>query len=106
MSQRKVNSFGSFQDAVKLLREDLPPSCPVLVKRCKMASDDAGDCAKEDGRFIIRVSNTLHDDAAILILFHEWSHALCWESKFMPGDHHVVWGIAYSMVWKTWLANR
>lgn len=106
MTQRKENSFGAFQDAVNLLKEDLPPSLPVLVKRCKMGNEDAGDCSKVGDRFVIRVSNTLHDDAAILILFHEWAHAVCWESKFMPGDHHVIWGIAYAMVWKTWLANR
>lgn len=106
MSQRKENSFGSFHSAVRLLRAEVPPSLPVLVKRCKMSSEDAGDCSKTENRFVIRVSDTLHDDAAILILFHEWAHAVCWEAKFMPGDHHVMWGIAYSLVWKTWLANR
>src|SRR5579859_1692739 len=105
MAQRKENSFGSFKSAVRILREELPPSLPVLVKRCETGSDSTGDCSKTEKRFIIRVSDTLHDDAAILILFHEWAHAISWESKFMPGDHHVIWGIAYSLVWKTWQAN-
>lgn len=104
MTAQKENSFGSFQNAVRLLREELPPSHPVHVRRCRMSSGDAGDCSKRGNKFFIRVSDRLHDDAAILILFHEWAHALCWDSKFMPGDHHVVWGIAYALVWKTWLS--
>lgn len=105
MTAYKENSFGSFQSAVRLLREELPPSLPVKVKRCKVGGSDAGDCSKIGNKFVIRVSSALHDDAAILILFHEWAHALSWESRFMPGDHHVIWGIAYSLVWKTWLAS-
>lgn len=105
MKRRSEGSFGSFQNVVKMLREELPPEFPVMVKRCKVSNDTAGDCSKNGSRFVIRVDKSLTEDAAILILFHEWAHALCWDTNFMPGDHHVIWGIAYAMVWKAWLAS-
>jgi hypothetical protein len=88
-----------------MLREELPASLPITVKRCKVSGESAGDCSKDGNRFIIRVDKDLSEDAAILVLMHEWSHSISWDSNFMPGDHHVIWGIAYAMVWKTWLAN-
>lgn len=69
MKQRKENMFGSFQDAVRFLREDLPLPLPFIVKRCIMKN--AGDCEKLNGKFIIRINKNLSNDAAILILFHE-----------------------------------
>lgn len=107
MAQRNKGSFGSFKSVVQMLREDLPPAFPVTVNRCKVSSEIAGDCAKKGERFIIRISSGLEEDAAILILMHEWAHALAWTfERAGVRDHGPEWGVAYSRVYRCWLAGK
>lgn len=105
MRQRKKMTFGSFRSVVDLLREDLPLAFPANVRRCKVGVTDAGDCLKQGERFIIRVSRDLDEDAAVLVLMHEWAHALAWTfERAGVRDHGPEWGVAYSRVYRCWLA--
>lgn len=92
--------FGDFKDAVKLLRENLRPAHPVRVSLVKL-KEDAGDCDLIRRRFYIRVDKQLCKDAAILVLFHEWAHALSWRQSIRV-DHGQAWGNAYSKIWRLW----
>lgn len=90
--------FGKFEDAKAFLREALPPPRPLRVTRSRII--DAGDCDYIRGRFYIRVDKRLCEDAAILILFHEWAHMLAWDKK---PDHGTEWSRAYRKVYAAWL---
>lgn len=111
-SRRRVRSnkppfFGDFKEVVKVLRREIPPAFPIRVIRTRL-KEDAGDCLLKDGRFIIRIDTRLGQDAAVLILLHEWAHALAWDAPgWLPGeeDHHPAWGMAYSRVYEVWLDN-
>jgi hypothetical protein len=62
------------------------------------------DLITKDGKtkFVIRISRKLGNDISILMLLHEWAHALCWQvgQKFECPDHGAEWGVAYSRVYR------
>jgi hypothetical protein len=105
---KPVNYYGNFQEAVEELRESVPPSYPVSVRRTKM--NFPGDCelkivkikGKAQQRFVIRISRFMDEQSAIMTLLHEWAHALVWE---VPGakDHGAEWGVAYARVYRAYL---
>ena len=94
-----------YREAARKLRVMLPLIWPVTIRRVKM--EDWGDCtflqeSKQGPRFIIRVSSELTDSAQVMVLLHEWAHALSWGSD----THHIrnhgpEWGISMSRVWQT-----
>lgn len=84
-----------------------PKNYPVEVRRVYLAND-AGYCEFNDKKqqFDIRINNKLCSDAAILILLHEWAHALTWEHAEHPEvdeeGHGSLFGHYYAIVWRHW----
>ena len=99
-------NYGKFSSVVRYLKKNMPLAFPVSARRMyglptdTMADVDIVEKDKEK-RFVIRISRKLGNDISILMLLHEWAHALCWhpESKFSPPDHGAEWGVAYSRVY-------
>lgn len=110
MKKDSLNSefFGGFWEAVKFFRQEFPLNYPIKVTVAKVPDGYAGDCTlmKKPRHYRIRISNELPADAAVLVLIHEFAHALSWNSdKILPGDHNAVWGIAYGQVYRAWFES-
>jgi Zn-dependent peptidase ImmA (M78 family) len=97
----------TYRKIIKLLKEHCPPKYPISVRRVELKGYD-GLCKKKDGKFSIKINRDLDEKAAIDVLIHEWSHAICWTdqhdamsteefNRTMHGDH---WGIAYAKVYR------
>lgn len=104
----RIDFFGSFEDAVRELREEIPPAFPVSVRRVSL-KNQAGDCelkdvtrkGKTERRFIIRISKYIDEQTSILILLHEWAHAVAWTWEHdTVEDHGAEWGVAYARVYR------
>ena len=99
----------TFRDASKALRVLVPLVWPVSIRRVSMP--DWGDCtfvkeSKKGPMFIIRVSKELDEDCAIMILLHEWAHALSWGSdSHRIRSHGPEWGIAMSRIWQAMIED-
>ncbi len=99
--------FQSYQRLLRLLRQQLPPAFPVIVRRVKMTDKD-GYCSKVGDKFQIRVNKELPEAGAIDALLHEWAHARCWShlhdsidhKEFEKLAHDASWGVAYSEVYR------
>ena len=98
--------YGKFKDVVAYLRKHLPPAHKVTVRRIHaLPKDRLGDIAlkKKGGTktFVIRVTRKLENDLAVLVMLHEWAHAICWQegTKISLNHHGPEWGIAYSRVY-------
>jgi len=99
-------NYGKFAKVVSYLKKHIPPSFPVSAKRMYgLPKDTMADVelVTKDGKkkFAIRISRKLGNDISVLMLLHEWAHALCWQQdcKFDPPDHGAEWGVAYSRVY-------
>ena len=94
----------TFRETAKQLRVLIPPVWPVTTRRLKM--EDHGDCtflkeSKLGPFFVIRVNKELDEVAQVLVLIHEWAHALSWGSEsHRIRNHGPEWGIAMSRVWQ------
>lgn len=93
--------FGDFKEVARFLKKRVPLKIPVSVRRVKLKGDAAADCGylEDKNKFLIRIDKSLPNDAAVLILLHEYAHAISWD---VPGDshHHISWAIAYSKIYK------
>ena len=98
--------FGSLKEIVKGLRKHLPPAFKVRVTRFKV-KEYAGDCALnlKKKQFSIRIHKDLNPDSAVLVLLHEWAHALSWAYDETIDEHGPEWGVAYSRVYSCWLEH-
>jgi len=101
-------TFGRFADVVKFLKKSIPPAFPVSARRkYGLPEDTAADCelVERDGKkkFIIRITRKVSNDISVLLILHEWAHAMCWQedAKIELHDHGPEWGLAYSRVWYT-----
>ena len=103
--------FGSFRSIVLLLRRELPLNQDSTVRWRKLAKGDdpdetIGHCyyrrnRKGHYRFIIRISKVLTESTAILILLHEWAHALAWDFEFGDAQQHgAEWALMYAKCWR------
>jgi hypothetical protein len=112
MSKRKP--FGDFNQVVRFLKKKLPAQYKVSVRRKFLSGDTAADVGLENHKtkgkyFLIRIDKRLQNDAAILILLHEWAHVLTWtnDAEWLKGeedwkkDHDRRWAIAYCKVYNT-----
>lgn len=96
----------TFLQALNKLRKDIPPPLPTQVRRIKIKDeeDTIGFCEKRGKKFYIKIDKRLSEQMAIMILLHEWAHALSWPycgSK--EEDHGPEWGIAYAKVWRAYM---
>lgn len=101
-------NYGKFAIVVSYLKRNIPPAYPVSARRMYgLAKDTMADVelAEKNGKkkFVIRISRKLGNDIAVLMLLHEWAHALCWQigKKIECPDHGAEWGVAYSRVYQT-----
>ena len=85
-----------------------PTIHPCLLEITKkMPKDEWGDTGvcKRGGekRLVIRVSSLLSREAALLILLHEYAHAMEWRPDHQHGfvAHNAEWGVALAQIW-TW----
>lgn len=96
--------YGSLASVKRALRQAVPTRYPVRVYIRELEPDLAGDCdlvEDEFGekRFVIRLNSKVDETAKVLMLVHEWSHAVSW---FSPGpDHGKAWGQAYARCYRT-----
>lgn len=97
MTEKNHLHWGTFQSVVSILRKKVPPQEKVVVRR-KLLKDSSGYCIKRDGKFQIRVCRSLEENAAILVLVHEWAHTLAWEKD--GSDHSPGWGTCYARCWR------
>ncbi len=104
--------YGKFAMVVRYFKKHLPPEYPISAKRmyglAKGTMADIG-LIEKDGKkkFVIRISRKLGNDISVLMLLHEWAHAIsgimrCWEENtpnIEPPEHGAEWGVAYSRVY-------
>ncbi len=105
--------YGKFHKVANYLKKNLPPEHPVSARRMYGLPEgtmaDIGLTEKEGKKkFVIRISRKLGNDISILMLLHEWAHAMvgnmrCWEEEDNPytdpPEHGAEWGVAYSRVY-------
>ena len=106
--------FGTFEDAIVRLKRNVKLRTPVKIVRRKIAKN-AGTCSlnKNRSEYILTIDSRLSEDAAILVLIHEYAHALDWDieggkkNKRKKGagnkkketekwDHSETWGDHYA----------
>jgi len=106
MPTPNLDYFGTFEDTVQELKENVPLPYKVNVRRTKVPGGRAADCElqkKGKWRFLIRIDRELEENAAVLTLIHEWAHALAWNTAYDQGlmeDHGPEWGVAYARIWQ------
>jgi hypothetical protein len=109
-------NYGKFHKVVNYLKKNLPPEYPVSARRMyglpKGTMADIELVEKDNKKkFVIRISRKLGNDISVLMLIHEWAHALVgkrwedWEDRNSsdayngPSEHGEEWGVAYSRVY-------
>ena len=116
----KRPSYETFRKVLAMLREDLPPAHPVVIRtkvfRESFPAMTFGECVRRPERFVIRLNTKMDQNMAIETLLHEWAHALAWnysldrlardpdvtQEKFEAASHDEAWGCAYSRVWRAY----
>lgn len=99
----RAGVYGSFEAVKRTLRETVRPRHPVRVRVCELEPDLAGDCdliegKRGDRRFVIRINEAVDETAKVLMLLHEWAHAISWHA---PGpDHGKAWGRAFARCYR------
>jgi hypothetical protein len=73
---------------------------PVSYRR-RTISDDDGFCTFKDDHFAIMIKDDLPEWFAVEVLLHEYAHALAWGRD--EDQHGYNWGMAYSVVYRTFL---
>jgi hypothetical protein len=104
-----------FDKALRLLRDKLPISVPVVVRtKVNLVCDDTGEdlfgqcmahfnTRKRITRFVIDIVRGLEVEIAIDTLLHEWAHAVDMTENGHADDedaHRDSWGAAYAKVWR------
>lgn len=100
MKRRAATVAGAeatFRSALRDLRALCPTPCPVRVRRCKLPPERYGDCDLSGRQFVIRVSNEIGEDAQVLVLVHEYAHAMTW--NVLSDDHGPFFGVAYAQAY-------
>lgn len=104
--------FGEFPDTVRFLKKHLPATHPVSVRRVKLKGDASAECTLKsckDGskKFLIRIDKRLPNDAAILVLIHEWAHLMVWSLETGEQEEHTIaWALAYKRVYNKYFETE
>jgi hypothetical protein len=94
-------SAKDWREAIEALRAICPTPMPVSVRRVPMPALHYGDCTKEGKRFRVRVAKDARMHEALLILCHEWAHAMVWDLQTCRDPHHDEhWGIALARCYR------
>jgi len=102
MTARERWDQAEWRAAIGSLRAMCPAPMPVSVRRCKLPDGHYGDTLRLRDRFAVRVSRDCENQHhALLVLAHEWAHALSWDLQARHDDHHEEhWGLAYSRCYR------
>lgn len=108
--------FTVFRQVVAGLRKHCPAAYPVVVRTSCLPGDLDGFCRRTSRRFVIHLSDTLSQHAAIHTLIHEWAHARAWNllldkaskdadagritaEDFEAASHGPEFGVCFAAVW-------
>jgi hypothetical protein len=108
--------FTVFRKVVAGLREHCPAAYPIVVRTGCLPGDIDGFCRRTSRRFVIHLSDTLSQSAAIDVLVHEWAHARAWNmlldkaskdadagritaEDFEAASHGPEFGVCFAAVW-------
>ena len=87
----------------KHLRKKVPAALPVKLRFVDL-DDRYGDCSIVNGEkphFVVRIHKDLNSAASVMVLVHEWAHAVAWTAEHtLLEDHGPEWGIAYARIWR------
>lgn len=98
-------NYPPFPAVLRLLRRKLPPAFPISVRR-RPISEHWGWCEFYGDSFGIAIDKRANNDLAVLILLHEWAHALAWTHRHdTVKDHGPEWGLAYSRVYSLFIGE-
>jgi len=100
----KTKGYEHYYSLLRFLRRNVVLDYPLKVTRCKLPSDRLGDSDFRNEHFYIRIDKNLEMQQAIEILIHEMSHIVSWMSDNHHTEHGPKWGLAYSMVYRHYLA--
>jgi len=93
--------------AIRALKVLCPLSARVSVTRVELPDGDLGDCDNRHGRYYIRVQKMEDLALSLLILTHEWAHAMIWPLyKDRDPDHTGHFGIAWAEAYRTVFHNN
>jgi hypothetical protein len=101
MSQRRKSATSTcvgFAAAVRNLRSECLTLFPVRVRRCAVSKELFGDCGFRNKQYYIRVDQNMDEESQVLILIHEWAHAMSWGVK--DDNHGPYFGVAYAQAYK------
>lgn len=90
------------------LRRELPADFPVRMRRRRdLTADCNGTCTLlgkgKRRRYSIVLRATLSVELAVVMLMHEYAHALAWTAEVEAGhtEHSPAWARAYARVYRT-----
>lgn len=90
-----------WRHALSSLRTLCDPGQKVYVRRVMMSDGYYGDCEKKRGHFNIRLSKAMNFHESLLVLIHEWAHAMSWDLQNRRDPHHDEhWGVCYSRCYR------
>ena len=97
-TQDRLTTDDEFHKVALKLRGRCPLIWPVSVRRVILADWGRCDLVEQGDEYIFRilVSRKLDPDMALLILIHEWAHAVSWSHDPMVDDHGPEWGVAHA----------
>lgn len=98
------------------LREHCPAAYPIVVRTSCLPGDIDGFCRRTSRRFVIHLSDSLSQNAAIDVLVHEWGHARAWNllldkaskdadagritpEDFEAASHGPEFGVCFAAAW-------
>jgi len=100
-------SAAEWREALEALRGCCPTQLPVTVRRSTLPRHHYGDCTKLPKRFVVRVDKHARMHEALLILCHEWAHAMVWDLQTRRDPHHDEhWGVALARCYRAVFAEN
>ena len=94
--------LGSFDDVKAQLKRKFITHYPTVIRRTTM-KEDCGHTSTKNKKIYILINKNLCEEAQILVLAHEYAHALAWrgedQENEVTSDHNPEFGLAYARVW-------
>lgn len=97
MIEAKAHKPKEWRQYIRQLRECLPTSYPVEVRRIDASRlpfslGDTQLVGSKRRRFLIRISKDLEWNLSLWVLGHEYAHAMTWQvpSTIEPDDHGPI----------------
>lgn len=99
-----------FKDVLKSLKKRLPALLPVFVQFKSLSRHRCiglTSINEKKKRIEICIDEDLDEDLAVVVLIHEWAHAISWDFSPKPvPDHGPEWGLAYSRAYRVLNAEK